>query len=53
MAMERFLAQRCLPKQLPVVKKALSDGKPVAAAYGSIIILAEAGLLKGRNTHSP
>ncbi len=30
------------------VKKALADGKPVAAANGSVIVLAEAGALKGK-----
>ncbi len=31
-----------------IVKKALADGKPVAAQQGAIIILAEAGALKGK-----
>ena len=31
-----------------LVKKALADGKPVAAPFGSVIILAEAGVLKGK-----
>ncbi len=33
---------------IALVKKAVSDGKPVAAQQGSIIILAEAGVLKGK-----
>jgi putative intracellular protease/amidase len=33
---------------IAVVKKAVSDGKPVAAVLGSSITLAEAGLLKGK-----
>ncbi len=36
------------PEAVAVVKKALSDGKPVAAASHSSIILAEAGLLQGK-----
>jgi putative intracellular protease/amidase len=31
-----------------IVKQAVAKGKPVAAANGSVIILAEAGALKGR-----
>jgi len=36
------------PEAVAVVKKALADGKPVAAALGSVRVLAEAGLLKGK-----
>ncbi len=36
------------PLAVAVVRKALSDGKPVAAALGSINVLAEAGVLKGK-----
>jgi putative intracellular protease/amidase len=36
------------PETFAVVKKVLADGKPVAAALGSVSILAEAGLLKGK-----
>jgi putative intracellular protease/amidase len=36
------------PETYAVVKKVLADGKPVAAALGSVSILAEAGLLKGK-----
>ena len=36
------------PEAVAVVKKALTDGKPVAAAAHSSIILAEAGLLQGK-----
>ncbi len=36
------------PETVAVVKKTLSDGKPVAAAANSSIILAEAGILKGK-----
>jgi putative intracellular protease/amidase len=36
------------PETVAVVKKAVADGKPVAAALSSVIVLAEAGLLKGK-----
>jgi putative intracellular protease/amidase len=36
------------PEAFAVVKKALADGKPVAAATTSVSMLAEAGLLKGK-----
>jgi putative intracellular protease/amidase len=36
------------PEAVAVVKKALADGKPVGAALGSINVLAEAGVLKGK-----
>jgi putative intracellular protease/amidase len=36
------------PQTAAIVKKSLDDGKPVAAAANSSIILAEAGLLKGK-----
>jgi len=36
------------PEAFAVVKKALADGKPVAAAMTSVSMLAEAGLLKGK-----
>jgi putative intracellular protease/amidase len=36
------------PEAVLLVKKALADGKPVAAALGSANILAEAGVLKGK-----
>ena len=36
------------PKAIEVVKKALADGKPVAAAVAASNLLAEAGLLKGK-----
>ena len=53
MAMGAFPGPAVPPETVAVVKKALSDGKPVAAAYGSIIILAEAGLLKGKKYAFP
>jgi len=36
------------PETFAAVKKVLADGKPVAAALGSVGMLAEAGLLKGK-----
>lgn len=36
------------PQAIAIVKKALADGKPVAAALASSSLLAEAGLLKGK-----
>jgi putative intracellular protease/amidase len=36
------------PEAVAMVRKVLSDGKPVAAALGSINVLAEAGVLKGK-----
>jgi putative intracellular protease/amidase len=48
MAVGMFPGPPVSPEAVAVVKKALSDGKPVAAAAGSSIILAEAGLLKGK-----
>jgi putative intracellular protease/amidase len=36
------------PETVSIVKQALAAGKPVAAATGSVIILADAGLLKGK-----
>jgi len=36
------------PQAIGIVKKALADGKPVAAALNASSLLAEAGLLKGK-----
>ena len=36
------------PEAVAVIKKALADGKPVAAPMTSVSMLAEAGLLKGK-----
>jgi putative intracellular protease/amidase len=36
------------PEAISIVKHALEKGKPVAAQYGSVIILAQAGVLKGK-----
>jgi putative intracellular protease/amidase len=48
MAVGMFPGPPVSPQAVAVVKKALSDGKPVAAAANSSIILAEAGVLKGK-----
>ncbi len=37
-----------VPEAVELVKKAVADGKPVAAPLSSVTILAEAGLLRGR-----
>ena len=37
------------PVAVTIVKQAVEKGKPVAAALGSVYILAEAGVLKGRH----
>ena len=36
------------PEAVAIVKQAVAKGKPVAAQLGSVIILAEAGVLKGK-----
>jgi len=48
MAVGMFPGPPVSPEAVVVVKKALTDGKPVAAAANSSIILAEAGVLKGK-----
>jgi putative intracellular protease/amidase len=48
MAVGMFPGPPVSPEAVVVVKKALADGKPVAAAANSAIILAEAGVLKGK-----
>ena len=48
MAVGMFPGPPVSPEAVAIVKKALSDGKPVAAAANSSIILAEAGVLKGK-----
>lgn len=37
------------PEAVAIVKQVVSEGKPVAAQLGSVIILAEAGVLKGKH----
>ncbi len=48
MAVGAFPGPPVSQETIVLVKKALADGKPVAAPFGSVIILAEAGLLKGK-----
>jgi putative intracellular protease/amidase len=48
MAVGAFPGPPVSQEAIVLVKKALADGKPVAAPFGSVIILAEAGLLKGK-----
>jgi len=36
------------PEAVAIVKQAIAEGKPVAAQFGSVIILAQAGILKGK-----
>lgn len=48
MAVGAFPGPPVSQEAVVIVKRALSDGKPVAAPFGSVIILAEAGLLKGK-----
>ncbi len=48
MAVGMFPGPPVAPLAMEAAKKYLADGKPVAAAANSVIILAEAGLLKGK-----
>jgi Putative intracellular protease/amidase len=48
MAVGSFPGPPVSSETVAIVKKALNDGKPVAAGGNSSIILAEAGLLKGK-----
>jgi putative intracellular protease/amidase len=48
MAVGMFPGPPVAPQTMEAAKKCLADGKPVAAAANSSIILAEAGLLKGK-----
>lgn len=48
MAVGMFPGPPVSQEAVAIVKKTLSDGKPVAAAANSSIILAEAGVLKGK-----
>jgi putative intracellular protease/amidase len=36
------------PKMVTTVKDVLAKGKPIAASYGAVAVLAKAGVLKGR-----
>lgn len=48
MAVGLFPGPPVAPEVVAVVKKALADNKPVAANLGSVNVLAEAGVLKGK-----
>ena len=48
MAVGLFPGPPVAPEAIAVVKKALNDGKHVAAELGAINVLAEAGVLKGK-----
>jgi len=48
MAVGLFPGPPVSPIAVSVIKQAIAKGKPVAAALGSAIILAEAGVLKGK-----
>jgi putative intracellular protease/amidase len=48
MAVGMFPGPPVSPEAVAAVKKVLADGKPVAAAANASIILAEAGILKGK-----
>ena len=53
MAVGGFPGPPISPEAVAIVKKALADGKPVAASTFSVIILADAGLLKGKKYAFP
>ncbi len=53
MAVGAFPGPPVSQEAIVLIKKALSDGKPVAANQGSVIILAEAGVLKGKKYAFP
>jgi putative intracellular protease/amidase len=48
MAVGMFPGPPVSPETVSIVKQVLAAGKPVAAPTGSVIILAEAGILKGK-----
>ena len=48
MAVGAFPGPPVSPETVTIVKKALAEGKPVAASTFSVTILAEAGVLKGK-----
>jgi len=41
------------PKMLTTIKDVVAKGKPIAAAYGAVAVLAKAGVLKGRKFAFP
>ena len=48
MAVGLFPGPPVAPEAVAIVKQAIAAGKPMAAQLGSVIILAEAGVLKGK-----
>jgi putative intracellular protease/amidase len=48
MAVGQFPGPPVSPAAVSIIKQAVAKGKPVAAANGSVYILAEAGVLKGK-----
>jgi len=48
MAVGQFPGPPVSPAAVSIIKQAVAKGKPVAAANGSVYILAEAGALKGK-----
>ena len=48
MAVGLFPGPPVAPEAVAIVKQAVAEGKPVAAQFGSVIILAQAGVLKGK-----
>lgn len=53
MAVGGFPGPPVSPEAVVIVKKALADGKPVAASTFAVTILADAGLLKGKKYAFP
>jgi putative intracellular protease/amidase len=53
MAVGGFPGPPVSPEAVSIVKKALSEGKPVAASTFSVTILADAGVLKGKKYAFP
>jgi putative intracellular protease/amidase len=53
MAVGGYPGPRVAPAAVEIVKQALKNGKPVAAQYGSVYILAEAGVLVGKRYAFP
>jgi protease I len=48
MAVGGILGPPVAPEAVAIVKQAVAEGKPVAAQFGSVIIFAQAGILKGK-----
>lgn len=53
MAVGVFPGPPVSPEAVTIVRNALTEGKPVAASVSSVIILAEAGVLKGKKYAFP